>query len=74
VLGGPAARAKDTLGRVYEYLLSLFASAYGTKAASSTHPRVSCACLSRFWRVTRLWGTASRQALEVNYLQANIEC
>ncbi len=33
-LGSPADRAKDVLGRVYEYFLSQFASAEGKKGAS----------------------------------------
>jgi hypothetical protein len=44
-LGAPADRAKDTLGRVYEYFLSQFASAE------------ACACWSRCWLHTRAAST-----------------
>ncbi|HVL88563.1 MAG TPA: class I SAM-dependent DNA methyltransferase [Candidatus Thermoplasmatota archaeon] len=37
-LGGPAERAKDTLGRVYEYFLSQFASAEGKKGGQFYTP------------------------------------
>ncbi len=37
-LGGPADRAKDTLGRVYEYFLSQFASAEGKKGGQFYTP------------------------------------
>ena len=39
-LGSSSDRAKDTLGRVYEYFLSRFASAEGK--SNSTHPPVWC--------------------------------
>jgi type I restriction enzyme M protein len=38
-LGSPADRAKDTLGRVYEYFLSQFASAEGKKGGQFYTPR-----------------------------------
>jgi len=38
-LGDPAERAKDTLGRVYEYFLSQFASAEGKKGGEFYTPR-----------------------------------
>ena len=38
-LGGPADRARDTLGRVYEYFLSQFASAEGKKGGQFYTPR-----------------------------------
>src|SRR3569833_137730 len=38
-LGAPADRAKDTLGRVYEYFLSQFASAEGKKGGQFYTPR-----------------------------------
>jgi type I restriction-modification system DNA methylase subunit len=37
-LGAPADRAKDTLGRVYEYFLALFASAEGKKGGQFYTP------------------------------------
>ena len=37
-LGGPADRAKDTLGRVYEYFLAQFASAEGKKGGQFYTP------------------------------------
>ncbi len=37
-LGAPADRAKDTLGRVYEYFLSQFASAEGKKGGQFYTP------------------------------------
>jgi type I restriction enzyme M protein len=37
-LGGPAERAKDTLGRVYEYFLAQFASAEGKKGGQFYTP------------------------------------
>src|SRR5207253_1319652 len=47
-LGSTADRAKDTLGRVYEYFLARFASAPRAKAAgSSIHRRAWCLCWSR---------------------------
>ncbi len=51
-LGSPADRAKDTLGRVYEYFLSQFASAEGKKGGQFYTPRGWCVCWSRSWRPT----------------------
>ncbi len=56
-LGSAADRAKDTLGRVYEYFLSRFASADGKSGGSSTRRRVSCACWSKCSRRTRAAST-----------------
>ncbi len=43
-LESTADRAKDTLGRVYEYFLSRFASAEGKSGGHSTRPPAWCAC------------------------------
>src|SRR5712692_5792059 len=50
-LGSPADRARDILGRVYEYFLAQFASAEGKKGGQFYTPS-PCACWSRSWRPT----------------------
>ncbi len=52
-LGSPADRARDILGRVYEYFLAQFASAEGKKVASSIRLPTSFAFWSRCWLRTR---------------------
>ena len=46
-LGSPADRARDILGRVYEYFLSQFAGAEGKNGASSIRRPTLCGCWSR---------------------------
>lgn len=46
-LGAPADRAKDTLGRVYEYFLPSSRAPRASRAASSKRPRAWSACSSR---------------------------
>jgi hypothetical protein len=46
-LGSPADRARDILGRVYEYFLSQFAGAEGKNGASSMRRPTLCGCWSR---------------------------
>jgi hypothetical protein len=52
-LGSPADRAKDILGRVYEYFLSQFAIAEGRRADNSIHLRGWSACSWRCWPLIR---------------------
>ena len=46
-LGSPADRARDILGRVYEYFLSQFAGAEGKNGANSIRRPTLCGCWSR---------------------------
>jgi type I restriction enzyme M protein len=46
-LGDPENKARDLLGRVYEYFLAQFASAEGKKGGQSTPRARSCNCWSR---------------------------
>ena len=52
-LGSPADRAKDTLGRVYEYFLARFASTEGKSGGQFYTPRTWCGGWSRCSRRTR---------------------
>ncbi len=56
-LGSPADRAKDVLGRVYEYFLAQFASAEGKRAGSSIRPRILSVYSWRCWLHTRAAST-----------------
>jgi hypothetical protein len=51
-LGKQADRAKDILGRVYEYFLAQLPPPRGRRAGSSILPRASCACWWKFWPLT----------------------
>lgn len=48
---GERARARDTLGRVYEYFLGKFAQAKASLVASSLRRAASCGC---WWRCSTL--------------------
>src|SRR5206468_10964856 len=52
-LGSPADRAKDILGRVYEYFLSQFASAEGKKGGQVYTRPAWCVCWSKCLLHTR---------------------
>jgi type I restriction enzyme M protein len=54
-VGDEAARAKDVLGRVYEYFLSQFASAEGKKGGEFYTPR----CVRSWWRCSSPTAAAS---------------
>src|SRR4029077_8004396 len=62
-LGSPADRARDILGRVYEYFLSQFGPApRARRAASSIRQPTSCACWSRCWHPIRAGSTTHAAA------------
>lgn len=56
-VGEPGDKAKDILGRVYEYFLGGFAGSEASAAASSTRRAQSCASSSRCWSPTRVVST-----------------
>jgi type I restriction enzyme M protein len=53
-LGDPAARARDTLGRVFEYFLKEFAGAEGKKGGQGSD-RTVCSTPGRRQRTSRAW-------------------
>jgi type I restriction enzyme M protein len=61
-LGAPADRAKDTLGRVYEYFLARSPAPRARRAASSTRRPAWCGCWSRCSRRTRAGSTTPAAA------------
>jgi hypothetical protein len=68
-VGDEASRAKDVLGRVYEYFLSQFASAEARRAESSTLRAAWSSCWSRCWSRTAAGSTtraAGRRACSCN--------
>ena len=52
-LGSAADRSKDTLGRVYEYFLSRFASAEARAESNFIRPPALCVCWSECWLHTK---------------------
>ena len=52
-MGEPSDKAKDVLGRVYEYFLGGFAGSEGKRGGEFYTPRSVCGCWSRCWSRTR---------------------
>jgi type I restriction enzyme M protein len=61
-MGEPSDKAKDILGRVYEYFLGGFAGSEGKRGASSTRRARWCACWSKCWSRTRAVSTTRAAA------------
>jgi type I restriction enzyme M protein len=61
-LGSPADRARDILGRVYEYFLAQFASAEGKKGGQFYTPTHVVRVLVRSWRPTKAASTTRAAA------------
>src|SRR4051812_13863114 len=53
-MGEPGDKAKDILGRVYEYFLNASPALRVSAAASSTRQAQSCVCWSKCWSRTRV--------------------